>query len=127
MNLLTEFKDDIAALERVNDNILPYFEDEAQKRQIVNDLNLVISPLKDGEFRQEDVDTLVDMWWWQKFQGSEIAAAKEEAAILRRLAPLYLRLESASDEEWEEYAKMRIHARLQSPLMRFVLKQIPSS
>jgi len=55
---------------------------------------------------------------------AEIAAAKKEVSIQRRLAPLYERLRTATPEEWEAYAKLVCKNRfvVDSPLVRALLK-----
>jgi hypothetical protein len=69
--------------------------------------------LKDGSLDPGDMDKILNLWW-QKFSSVEIVAAQKEAEILDRLRPLYERLKQATEEEWEEYTRMLIHARLQS-------------
>ena len=44
--------------------------------------------------------------WWSLQREAEIASARKEVALQKRLAPLYERLKTATSEEWETYAKL---------------------
>ena len=68
-----------------------------------------------------DIEKNFDLWW-QKYNTFEIEAAKEQVAVLLRLTPLYHRLVQGTEDDWEEYARLRLRASLDSQLMQALLK-----
>jgi hypothetical protein len=122
INWLAEYQDDIAALEQVGyDVALAMFgdlTDDEHLKLVLEDVKEIFAALRDG-----NMETAFELWW-QKFKESEITAAKREATIIRCLAPLFEKLAQASDAEWEEFAHIRMRARLDSPLMRLMLQRL---
>jgi len=125
MSWLMNYQDDLAALEEAR-NIPIDLNDEAQIKKFSEEFKTVLAPLADGSLDAGDAEAISDLWW-QKFKASEIAAARGEVAVLHRLAPLFAELQHASDTEWEEYALIRMRARLNSKQMQQLWRMFAKS
>jgi len=120
MNWLKDYQDDLVALEEFKSDVLPLdLSDNEQVKNFLDDFKTIFAPVEDGSLDPSDIDKIFNSWW-EKFRRFEVEAVKKEVPIQHRLAPLYGRLEQGTEEEWEEYAKMRIRARLQSPLFHLI-------
>ena len=118
MSWLDAFVDDITALEEVRAKSFPIdISDDSQLARLREDFDGLFAPPKDGRLDPGDTDTISELWW-QRFKTTEIEWAKKEAEIQRRLAPLYEALERASEQEWEEYARIRHRASWGSSVMQ---------
>lgn len=109
MNWLSDYRDDLMALQAAKDSVFPVdLTNEEQFRNFVDDFKTVFAPLEDGSLDPGDIDKVSNLWW----HTFEINVAKKEVTILHCLAPFYQRLEHGTEEEWEEYVRLRIRARL---------------
>jgi hypothetical protein len=107
MNWLQEFEEDIVALAQAPGEMAEFI---IQNAEVVRE---ILAPLLDGSVDPGDVDA-VDNAWWDKFGPKELERARKEVTIQRRLARLYERLEYASSEELEAYARATQKLRLES-------------
>lgn len=121
MNWIEQFEEDIVAMHQLRTR---WLGSEAVSL-MVEARTLFKSQLEDRSLDPADLGVIVDNWW-SRFRTMEVDLAKTECAIQRRLAPLYERLQHASDEEWEAYARIIVRARFASenPLLRALLESV---
>lgn len=122
MSWLQEYYEFIVALEQTQANWL--LDTNFDKFQ--EEFKEIFAPLEDDSLDPGDLEVITDKWW-KKYKLIEVAAAKQAVRIHRRLAPLYERLEYASEEEWDEFSKMCLRARWTAgePLLQKLLKHSP--
>jgi hypothetical protein len=127
MNWLMDYWDDLLALEEARADVFPIgLTDDQQIESFANDLKTVFAPMEDGSLDPGDRDDILNRWW-QKLGALEMAAAKKEVAIQHRLVPLYQRLEQGTEVDWEEYARLRIRAHLNSRPMQAFMQSMAKS
>jgi hypothetical protein len=110
MSWLHSYSRDIMRLEAVQVPSLPEMQTESKLDTMIAEFKKIMEPLKDGSLDPGDVDEIIDNHW-ESFGQAEIEAARKLCQIQRRLAPMYEKLADASDEEWQEYVKIKVKAR----------------
>ncbi len=121
MSWIEQFEEDIVALHQLRTGWLG-----SEAAALMVEARTLFTPqLEDRSLDPGDLDVIADNWW-SRFRTMEVDLAKAECAIQRRLAPLYERLQRASDEEWEAYARIIVRARFadESPLLRTLLESM---
>lgn len=121
MSWIEHFEDDIVALHQLRTR----WPGSEAVSLMIEAGTLLKSLLEDSYLDPADLGVIVENWW-SRFHTMEVDLAKTECMIQRRLAPLYERLQRASEEEWEAYARMIIRARFASenPLLKTLLESI---
>jgi hypothetical protein len=109
MTWLEEYKQDIVVREWERCQIL--LDVRASGGMADEELREVIHMIVEGTSDSEKLQKAADVYW-RKFGPQEIEAAQKDAAIQRRLMGLYVYLEHATYDEWEEYARMIVNTRL---------------
>ena len=110
MSWLHEYSRDIMRLEVVQVPNLTELHSDSDLESLIAEFKGIMEPLKDGSLDPGDVQEIVENHW-ETFSQAEIEAARKLCQIQRRLAPMYEKLADASDEEWQEYVKMKVKAR----------------
>lgn len=111
---IPRYRKHLAEIARTNSKVLGL-----HRGQVVSEMKDILAPLISNPDDSLAVATFMQRFW-EKWGKQEIARAKSEAAIQRRLQPLYSRLVRAKPEEWEAYAKMRLEMQIAAamPLLR---------
>lgn len=117
------YESDLRKLEKIRSATLV-----SLPKKPIAELNRVVDELASA-FENPDVVKRFADAWWRHFGKSEIAAAKKEAAVRNRLAPLLRRLQKGTEEDWEAYARLAFRARLfaTTPLLAMFGKRAEAS
>ena len=122
MSWIERFEEDIAALHQLRTGWLG-----GEAARLIAEARTLFTPqLEDHFLDPGDLDVIADNWW-SRFRIMEVDLAKKECAIASRLAPLYERLQRASDAEWETYSRIIVRARFagEHPLLRTLWESMP--
>lgn len=137
MSIVNDYRKEIAELRGVVQdsplgNMRDFFDDvlsddgvTERMEQILAQLKAVYAPLLDGTIDPGDTESVLKKYW-ATYGDWEIAAVKREVDLHRRLRPLYEHLAGASDDEWAEFAKARVAARIEAeiPLLARILPDL---
>jgi hypothetical protein len=125
MTAIKDFEEDIIAVEHARSAQLP-MDSASDIEQLLERLRPrldSIGLMLEGGRRDDEALERMSTSLWDALKERLIKAAKVEAAAQRRLAPLYAYLESAGEAEWEEYARLRHRASIDSPTMGWLLER----